>query len=480
MEQRGIRFGRPFAGFDLVADVLTGPVDLVFGYPATLNMLHGVALGQSTMGEGIVFLGTSSATAVPGSVLNVTGMQFCSNGGSTNIFYNGGPGGGIAMHIANAEIDSSACPTPGTDVTDVALAAVGTVSVLNSILTAQGTGTSFNLVSGAYAFDLGGPNTVSGGAGILAGSGALFGSASITGTLQTASKITPSTGLGHHGRGRQWRLGRFRRFARRIFHDHGRGRAHARSHDRDRISHAFLAGASLYRAADRRHRRFLGSHANHAAHRHRDHAHLAGHAHGRPNVSFFGELPMIERTKRRILLGIVAWICLPAAFAIVQAQSWNEPVTGRGNTGVPANVAFSGKNLAGNVSIGINTITPIDSVTLSALPAGCGTNGCRLRVTYSYFLAGGTQGMCWATDGTSLWDQSYGGTVSGNFSFCNMSSSSPGQYSAGATPTVTVDTVDAGTVTACATTNTGSPCNSGPTAQPTVASYLQVEVVQSN
>lgn len=52
------------------------------------------------------------------------------------------------------------------------------------------------------------------------------------------------------------------------------------------------------------------------------------------------------------------------------------------------------------------------------------------------------------------------------------------------TPTETLTSTGTATgmvsITACATTNTGSPCNSGPTAQPTVASYLQVEAVQSN
>ena len=139
------------------------------------------------------------------------------------------------------------------------------------------------------------------------------------------------------------------------------------------------------------------------------------------------------------------------------------------------------KTLAANVSQSATTPEIIDSYTLPALPALCGTNGCRLRVAYNYYVFGGTYGFCWISDGTSSWGQSYIPTDT-NFSMCSSGASlSPSQYSSGATPSVYIYGIDAGTWTACtATAGASSPCTTAPANSPAVPSQLAVEDVPSN
>jgi hypothetical protein len=186
------------SAFDLVADVISGPLDMNVAQPATVNILHGVYLANAAGLSDVGLIGLAPISLTNLATLNVTNVQVCSNGQSGYLFYNASAF--ITMHLSGVSVDSAACPAAGTNVTDVGVEASGArVSVQTSELNANGTGSNFNLAAGAQAFDLGGPNTVSGGAGILTGAGALFGSASITGTAQTAANITPSTGWGTAG-----------------------------------------------------------------------------------------------------------------------------------------------------------------------------------------------------------------------------------------------------------------------------------------
>jgi hypothetical protein len=145
-----------------------------------------------------------------------------------------------------------------------------------------------------------------------------------------------------------------------------------------------------------------------------------------------------------------------------------------------ANLAFTNRNLPGNVSIGASSTTTVDSVTLGALPAACATNGCRLRVSYSYYFSGGTQGWCWVTDGTvnsrAANDLS---NNNGNQESCQDNVILPATYSSGATPTISTKVNNLGAQTACAQTGTAAPCNVA-NANVTLNSNMQIEVILSN
>lgn len=147
-------------------------------------------------------------------------------------------------------------------------------------------------------------------------------------------------------------------------------------------------------------------------------------------------------------------------------------------------LAFTNQNLASNVSVAASTITTIDSVTLAALPAGCGSSRCRLRVAYSYYASGGLDGMSWVDDGTNQWAVANCGQPTNNFSICSTSQLSPTLYSSGATPTLTIKVIDAGAITVCTSWTGTAPCNTGsfsgsPNNPPSIASRFQVEVVPS-
>ncbi len=144
-----------------------------------------------------------------------------------------------------------------------------------------------------------------------------------------------------------------------------------------------------------------------------------------------------------------------------------------------AQYSFTNRNLASNVSVSSNTTTTVDSVTLSALPSGCGTNGCRVRISYSYFIDGGVNGVCWVTDGTTNSRGSQGSVISNNDAYCQDNLVFPAQYSSGATPTISIKVNDTGAATVCAASNTGSPCNNGNT-NVSLVSNMQLEVIASN
>ena len=144
------------------------------------------------------------------------------------------------------------------------------------------------------------------------------------------------------------------------------------------------------------------------------------------------------------------------------------------------NLSFLTQNLASNVSVSSDTATLIDSHTFSALPAACGTNGCRLRIRYGYYMSGGVVGFCYANDGTANFAMSSSGSVNDNFSTCFGAALSVAQFSAGASPTIQIYTVNYGSATVCTTTGGSSPCNTPEGSWPVVNSGMQVEVVPSN
>lgn len=144
------------------------------------------------------------------------------------------------------------------------------------------------------------------------------------------------------------------------------------------------------------------------------------------------------------------------------------------------NYAFTNKNLASNVSVAANTTTTVDSIAIpSASFAKCGTALCRIRVSYSYYVSGGVNGVCWATDGTNVWRPSDAGVISNNQGICNDTFLTPATYSSGAGVTITLQINDTGVATVCTTTAGSSPCNTGD-ANVALPSGLQVEVVPSN
>jgi hypothetical protein len=177
-------------------------------------------------------------------------------------------------------------------------------------------------------------------------------------------------------------------------------------------------------------------------------------------------------------IAIVAVLLLLSTSMGIDAQ-WNEPTTGRGNTGVPANLVFTNKPLAADVPVVANTTTAIDDIALAALPAACGSNSCRLRVSYAYYISGGSSlNNCYATDGTNTYGQS-GSTLSSNQSYCNNSVLSPQTFSAGATPTITIDTYDYGVVSICAFRTPSSASAVCDVGSGLLQGYMQVEVVES-
>ena len=183
----------------MVADVVQGQA--LFSANSTsgvVNINHGAYFANQELDAGGAFTGIIQAGSASGGItVNVDNALICSNGNNAYLLYASGTTD--SFNLRDAFLDQPSCPTQGTNVTDFVAGHSGeSFSLLNTPAKANGTGHNFNLVSGASAFDQG-RNTLSGGAGILTGSGALFGSASITGTLQTASNITPSTGWGTSG-----------------------------------------------------------------------------------------------------------------------------------------------------------------------------------------------------------------------------------------------------------------------------------------
>lgn len=144
-------------------------------------------------------------------------------------------------------------------------------------------------------------------------------------------------------------------------------------------------------------------------------------------------------------------------------------------------LGFTRKNLAANVAVGASTVTTIDSIT-ATVPANC-ISGCRARVSFAYYVAGGLDGEIWVDDGTNQWGAGNFGQPTNNFSITVGSQLSPAIYAAGTSQTFTLKAIDAGAVTVCTTFTNVGPCNTGsfvtnfPPA--TVPGTMQVEFVAS-
>lgn len=153
---------------------------------------------------------------------------------------------------------------------------------------------------------------------------------------------------------------------------------------------------------------------------------------------------------------------------------------GIGLTPAPTGVLqFTNHNLTANVSCLATTVCTVDSVTLAALPAGCGTSGCRIKVSYSYSIFGGTFGQLWVSDGTNTGGIGYFDTNT-NFSGASAVYTSIGQFSSGATPTITILGNDGGSYTVCASMGTGGgTCGTAPANTPAITGRFQVEVFTS-
>lgn len=127
---------------------------------------------------------------------------------------------------------------------------------------------------------------------------------------------------------------------------------------------------------------------------------------------------------------------------------------------------FTNKNLGGNVSVSANTLTTIDSVSVT-FPASGGP--WRVQINYAYFNAGGVNVECDVTDGTNFWGLWEQGTTS-NISMCSGSQWSPVTYANGTSKTFTVQVYNTGASTVTTVGNING----------SVPSSMQVSVVQSN
>lgn len=170
-----------------------GAIDMTGG---TVNLFGNRITATAANEEGI-----STENTLTGAVnLNVFGTVICSNGNSgfTAINQSSNSVSNPAIfNVQNLQVDGNRCPNAaGANVTDFSNSSFGSITVLNDVLNANGTGVVFS--NAGKVFDQGG-NAAAGGAGVLSGAGALFGSASITGIAQTAANITPSTGWGTSG-----------------------------------------------------------------------------------------------------------------------------------------------------------------------------------------------------------------------------------------------------------------------------------------
>lgn len=104
---------------------------------------------------------------------------------------------------------------------------------------------------------------------------------------------------------------------------------------------------------------------------------------------------------------------------------------------------FSSKNLASPVSIPANTLTPIDTLTITMPPSG---GPFRAIVSETYFNDGGVDAQCSVSDGTNNWNLWEQATVN-NITNCIGSQWSPGTYANGAVITFTVNEFNTGAAT---------------------------------
>lgn len=136
-----------------------------------------------------------------------------------------------------------------------------------------------------------------------------------------------------------------------------------------------------------------------------------------------------------------------------------------------SNLAFIRKVLASDVGFSSNTLFTVDSITISSWPAGCGINGCRVRIYYSYAMFNGNAtGQCYVNDGTNTYAES-GGITSPSWAFYSTAAISPTQFSSSSgSVTFTVLMYNSGNGTVKALSPFGT----------AVQSYMEVEIILSN
>jgi hypothetical protein len=128
---------------------------------------------------------------------------------------------------------------------------------------------------------------------------------------------------------------------------------------------------------------------------------------------------------------------------------------------------FSSKNLGGNVPVTANTLTTIDSLTVT-MPATGGP--WRARVTYSYYKSGGINYNSYVTDGTNNFAGMDMTTVN-NDTGLQGTQLSPVTYPNGQSVTFTTKIFDTGTSTVTTASNIHTP---------SAPAFMQVEVISSN
>jgi hypothetical protein len=133
----------------------------------------------------------------------------------------------------------------------------------------------------------------------------------------------------------------------------------------------------------------------------------------------------------------------------------------------PTISTFTNKNLSGSVAVTLNTLTTIDSVTVT-MPATGGP--WRARVNYTYYKSGGVNYNCYITDGT-IFFAPFEAETTGNVPGCFASAMSTVTYANGAVVTFTAKIFDTGSSTITQTSNVHTP---------SAVSAMQVEIVSSN
>lgn len=162
--------------------------------------------------------------------------------------------------------------------------------------------------------------------------------------------------------------------------------------------------------------------------------------------------------------------CLFAVFVISLAIGTPRPPARAQNitplTAIPVQV-FSTKNLAANVSVTANTVTTVDSITVT-MPSSGGP--WRAFVNYDYYINTGGNGEFFLGDGTTSWCSVVHPAPAATWQTAQCSAWSKTTYANGAVITFTVSDFDTG----------GSTVNTTGGFTGARNSYMQVSVSASN
>lgn len=160
------------------------------GTGSTVNIYGGYFYANNDAFPDLIYI--KSDVSGPNQV-QIFGSTICSNGFSPNVAMIENDAQAV---LEGLNFDGNGCPAAGPNVTDILNDSGATLRLSGSTMAANGTG--YNISNAGSLFDDCG-NFAAGGTGPLTNTGGLFGSCSATGTLQTASNITPSTGWGTSG-----------------------------------------------------------------------------------------------------------------------------------------------------------------------------------------------------------------------------------------------------------------------------------------